>query len=123
MTTRAEEIAGEGPYKVERSALEYDKWQVRDANGMPILTIRAKWDAEAVCKAMNAAYKQGQQDRWIPLSDRYPERGSEFILWDARKNRATPGLFTSDMEKVDWTDKYGFTHWCDYPSPPHPEQR
>ena len=113
-TTRAEEIA----------AKEYPDLFIRDdkmkTSGTALISDAAQMLRR---EGFINGYKQGQQDRWIPLSERYPERGSKFILWDARKKRATPGMFMHDMDKVDWAEKYGFTHWCDYPSPPNPEQR
>lgn len=113
MTTRAEEIAG--PYKASgNNAIHLP--------GGQIIIIQHTSERNEILKLLNAAYKQGQQDRWIPLSERYPERGSRFVLWDARKKQASPGIFTHDMDEVNWTEKYGFTHWYDYPSPPNPER-
>jgi len=111
MTTRAEEIAAE--------EIRWDL-SVRESLGLSNEAIYGTRDIARA--AFVKGYKHGQQDRWIPLSERYPERGSRFVLWNARKKQASPGIFTHDMDEVNWTEKYGFTHWCDYPSPPNPEQ-
>ena len=63
MTTRAEEIVAEGPYNVEKDA-PINEWRIV-YGGLPRMTFAREWTAICVCRELNAAYKQGQQDRWI----------------------------------------------------------
>ena len=62
MTTRAEEIAGEGPYTYRLSILVPDMCQIEDSEGNCVGLLRTPHDANTLCKELNAAYKQGQQD-------------------------------------------------------------
>lgn len=152
MTTRAEEIAAEGPYKV-----------IRLTDGcVPtfVLTgpqhVAAFWathhDAKTEADRLNAAYKQGQQDRWIPVEDEsklppiheepFTEDGFVMILfqcddWPGKyktmKASRTIGDWSEDGTPLwFWSDEEGeiiddddnlITHWSPIPSPPNPEQR
>lgn len=64
-TTRAEEIAGDGPYNVR-----YDNGRYVLDGPTPTVGFWAleEWDAQNHADELNAAYKQGQQDRWIPVA-------------------------------------------------------
>ena len=152
MTTRAEEIAAEGPYKVEsKDSLMATLWDIVGP------TSTDKWygsegEAGRECKHLNAAYKQGQQDRWIPVEDEsklppiheepFTEDGFVMILfqcddWPGKyktmKASRTIGDWSEDGTPLwFWSDEEGeiiddddnlITHWSPIPSPPKPEQR
>ena len=152
MTTRAEEIAAEGPYKVETFGENMGTWNSRWAcpwKKGPFVTFG---DAEQQCAELNAAYKQGQQDRWISVEDEsklppiheepFTEDGFVMILfqcddWPGKyktmKASRTIGDWSEDGTPLwFWTDEEGeiiddddnlITHWSPIPSPPKPEQR
>ena len=152
-TTRAEEIAAEGPYKVEaRESEPHNQHFFRAAGPHFIGGWLTKPEADYLCRHLNAAYKQGQQDRWIPVSDEsslppihedpFTEDGFVLILfqcadWPGKYKTAkasrtigdwaedgTPLWFWSDEEgEIIEDDDNLITHWCEIPSPPNPEQR
>ena len=67
MTTRAEEIASEGPYKVEKDS-PINEWRIV-YGGLPRMTFAREWTAICVCRELNASYKQGQQDGGISVEE------------------------------------------------------
>ncbi len=139
MTTRAEEIAAEGPYTrvsvpVTDAMMDISAW-FKDW-GTDIKPPDKGTKAEAVASLrdlmtaiLNRAYKQGQQDRWIPVSKRLPEPNIEVLV--AFENDTVAG--TSQWTRVKSPDIMGWlgpaenkgkviTHWMPLPSPPNPEQ-
>ena len=127
MTTRAEEIAGDGPYTVR-----YDNGRYVLDGPTPTVGFWAleEWDAQNHADELNAAYKQGQQDRWISAEDRLPENMNKVMAF----SRFPDGDWYQNI--VTYHEKHGFlnlqqsfvTHWMPLPpSPPpaphNPEQR
>jgi len=117
MTTRAEEIAA--PYRVEWSG------ENRTARVLGPDFV-GQWQKEPTavqrCADMNAAfangYKQGQQDRWIPVTRMLPSAadavdGDVLTLSPAQTNILPWQRLHEPMCPV--------THWA--PLPPNPEQR
>lgn len=128
MSTRAEEIAAEGPYRAD---WENGMSVVRDLNApegnkiMMMMPDNMEWFAERMNDAHIKGYKQGQQDRWISVKDRVPEDDRRVLVTDGvsvletRHNGSgfkMPRPFPAGL-LVD------VTHWCELPSPPNPEQR
>ena len=122
MTTRAEEIAAEGPYRV------VDAVYMEGPTGRHGRYWNER-DAESHAKQFNAAYKQGQQDRWIPVSERLPEEGkyemSEMVLCQTHKEGIA--VLSYSYRYKQWRAWNGdewpeATHWQPLPSPPNPEQ-
>jgi hypothetical protein len=133
-TTRAEEIAAEGPYKVERytrgiGKLEY--FRVIGPSETGVHSVLTRYIAERQAKLLNRSYKQGQQDRWISAKDRLPKEGERVLATDGDTvgevlyvhygantrtalafRRTTTGPVLDDV-----------THWQLLPTPPNPEQR
>jgi hypothetical protein len=120
MTTRAEEITAEGPYRV------VDAVYVEGPTGRHGRYWNER-DAESHAKQFNAAYKQGQQDRWISVEERLPEPNIEVLVAFADDTVAG----TSQWCRVKSPDIMGWlgpaenkgkviTHWM--PLPPNPEQ-
>lgn len=133
-TTRAEEIAAEGPYRAD--------WEngfsvVRDLNApegnkiMMMMPDNMEWFADRMNEARANGYKQGQQDRWISAKDRLPKEGERVLATDGDTvvevlyvhygadtrtalafRRTTTGPVLDDV-----------THWQLLPTPPNPEQR
>ena len=128
MTTRAEEIAAEGPYHVEKSS---GVWVIMGPQGRWPFHFSDEWTAKIRADDFNKVYKQGQQDRWIPVSDRLPEEGLTVLAWDpscmAHTMRYYPGI-EHPWRDADPSDDGSFsslpnvTHWMPIPSPPNPEQ-
>ena len=126
-TTRAEEIAGDGPYKVESDGSDKNerwRWTGPDSFGDWTSELRASHE----CAELNAAYKQGQQDRWISVESKLPEElpdGTNVLGWNSV--RMEPVLATLrgglpfDVWNEGWDHKNEITHWA--PLPPNPEQR
>ena len=115
MTTRAEEIAAEGPYTAQ--------WSDREAGYVVTgptedgTYAMSEGSANVYAMQLNAAYKQGQQDRWISVEERLPEPGQRVLCHsDVGSDRIIAYLsiasgFPSEV-----------THWMPLPSPPNPEQ-
>ena len=141
MTTRTEEIAAEGPYTVR-----YDNGRYVIDGPTPTVGFWAleEWDAQNHADDLNAAYKQGQQDRWIPLTERLPdstEAGEKeqnlvnvLLKWKSGMSKVVLAARVScredDQPLWSWVDENGdddpfdhelATHWV--PLPPNPEQR
>lgn len=85
----------------------------------PAVVKRAVEDAPAV-------------DRWIPVTERLPEKVGYYIVWD--KYAGVPiTLFYHDSHDYDFADKYPiryfgnaanqnrYTHWMPLPEPPEVE--
>ena len=136
MTTRAEEIAAEGPYTVR-----YDNGRYVLDGPTPTVGFWAleEWDAQNHADDLNAAYKQGQQDRWIPVSERLPELHDlhqpdafgqseevlvSFINQESEREQMVDVLQRGgqgDTTTVRWCNAYGVTHWMPLPpTPPNP---
>lgn len=58
--TRAEHIAGEGPYTEDQSVLIKGWVQLRDPDGNAVLTVMEPHDAYETLVALNRAYTRGQ---------------------------------------------------------------
>ncbi len=125
MTTRAEEIAAEGPYTAQ--------WSDREAGYVVTgptedgTYAMSEGSANVYAMQLNAAYKQGQQDRWISVEERLPEPNIEVLVAFADDTVAG----TSQWCRVKSPDIMGWlgpaenkgkviTHWM--PLPPNPEQ-
>jgi hypothetical protein len=139
MTTRAEEIAGDGPYTVR-----YDNGRYVLDGPTPIVGFWAleEWDAQNHADDLNAAYRQGQQDRWIPVSESLPEK-NEVVIGVGVKWTRGDLVIHGDCEDYDPDTIIGedsptetlwrwhsdgtpirdsnVTHWMSLP--PNPEQR
>lgn len=119
MTTRAEEIAAEGPYTVR-----YDNGRYVIDGPTPTVGFWAleEWDAQNHADDLNAAYRQGQQDRWIPA----PNKND---LWIGEPGNNGSVLTYGPKRGIVQRSKYfgawpnSVTHYCELPSPPNPEQR
>lgn len=129
MTTRAKEIAAEGPYKIVSCGFGNKFWYTQGPTGEGKLT-KLKVEAEEQADDLNAAYKQGQQDRWISVEERLPEPNIEVLVAFADDTVAG----TSQWCRVKSPDIMGWlgpaenkgkviTHWMPLPSPSNPEQR
>ena len=141
MTTRAEEIAGDGPYTAYQSAVDLTCWLVVERGTIgPVYEYSTPIHAGNAADALNAAhangYKQGQQDRWVPVEKRTPDlpieaagsRFSERVLVYrslAPKHMQVGEATYADFGPMDkgWMGESGngITHWM--PLPEKPEQR
>ena len=83
MITRAEEIAAEGPYVHYQSATGLC-WLVRMGTVGYVYEYQTEFDAINGAEALNAAYKQGQQDRLIPVEEQ-PQLNEEEIIREVWK--------------------------------------
>lgn len=132
MTTRAEEIAAQGPYA--------DQWSDREAGYVVTgptedgTYAMSEGSAKVYAMQLNAAYKQGQQDRWISVEERLPEVGSAVMVyphphicrygpWDYYGVEQVAGFHSWDGANDTDSIVPGVTHWMPLPSPPNPEQR
>lgn len=126
MTTRAEEIAGEGPYKVERKDSQMGTlWDIVGP------TSTDKWygsegEAQRECKHLDAAYKQGQQDRWIAVRELVI--GWRYVVQEAGGyafvGTYTGGRFEFTVDGNNYVRQVAKSqHITLLPSPPNPEQR
>lgn len=114
MTTRAEEIAGDGPYRVEWSGEN----RTARVSG-PGFSGPWKKEGAAVhqCVDMNMAYKQGQQDRWIPVSEgARPNIGDEILILRQRIADTPIAYIIRYLTTEDIDERT--THWM--PRPPNP---
>ena len=115
MTTRAEEIAGEGPYGVVKKS----EW-FRVTGPTPVATGWIdRWRAQDAADELNAAYKQGQQDRWIPVSQFKAPAPGTIILFGSK---ATVRMWTWDANNDEPPSSWA-THFQLIELPPNPEQR
>jgi hypothetical protein len=133
-TTRAEEIAADGPYRAD--------WEngfsvVRDLNApegnkiMMMMPDNMEWFADRMNEARANGYKQGQQDQWISVEERLPEEGkyemSEMVLCQTHKEGMA--VLSYSYRYKQWRAWNGdewpeATHWMQLPpSPPNREQR
>jgi hypothetical protein len=133
-TTRAEEIAADGPYRAD--------WEngfsvVRDLNApegnkiMMMMPDNMEWFADRMNKARANGYKQGQQDRWISVEEDLPEGGEDVLVltkWGVRdiaqrdwQQGWKPDHWSKDGSRIYEVED--ITHWQPLPSPPNPEQR
>jgi len=128
MTTRAEEIAADGPYRAD--------WEngfsvVRDLNApegnkiMMMMPDNMEWFADRMNEARANGYKQGQQDRWISVEERLPNRFDTVLTYG--KLHIVICWFADGIwrhHESEKENKHEVTHWMPLPpSPPNPEQR
>lgn len=120
MTTRAEEIAG--PYMVKKlGSPEGEYWYaVVGADGRRAMSLAMHEPrADLMAYALNAAYNQGQQDRWIPLSQFKAPAPGTIILFGSK---ATVRMWTWDANNDEPPSSWA-THFQLIELPPNPEQR
>lgn len=83
MKTKAQEIAAEEPYTLIK-APGYTPpiyYWIKRPNGTQIGPFEHE-HASKMRKELNVAYATGQQDRWIPLSERVPDEGQRILATD-----------------------------------------
>ena len=127
MTTRAEEIAGDGPYMV--ALWPDDRPRARKRYTIKGPTPCDSWwhnfgEVRSRVDSLNAAHKQGQQDRWIPVSEeRQPERNTMAIYWTPGLDGTIESGYPAIADEWRW-EHHGLyaTHYLDF-STPNPEQR
>ena len=71
----------------------------------------------------NNGYAKGCEDRkpkWIPVSERLPERGQEVIVASYRMIK--PVVFATIFWNKEHDNWYGITHWMPLPKPPKEEK-
>ncbi len=118
MTTRAEEIAGEGPYFAKYHESSPCFWTLEGPKAPKDLSERYDDIANEV-RRLNAAYKQGQQDRWIPVSQFKAPAPGTIILFGSK---ATVRMWTWDANNDEPPSSWA-THFQLIELPPNPEQR
>ena len=113
----------QGPYTVEafeikRTMKSQIYFRVVGPTPTGLHSTTQKYAANRLCDRLNAAYKQGQQDKWISVEERLPEPGQRVLCHsDVGSDRIIAYLsiasgFPSEV-----------THWMPLPpSPPNPEQ-
>ena len=57
-----------------------------------------------------------ENKRWIPVTERLPERGQEVIVASYRMIK--PVVFTTIFWNKEHDNWYGITHWMPLPEPP-----
>ena len=117
MTTRAEEIAAE-LYYTQPWEKEEDRQLFSELNAI----------AEREQAAFVNGHKQGQQDRWVSVSERLPEDGTDVFVFTKYKYRGvgciTEGYWYLTISPETDQEDGVVTHWMPLPpSPPNPEQR
>jgi len=66
-----------------------------------------------------AAAREGLQQRWIPVSERLPERGAKVMLYSACQHCDRPhGMYGTDTCYTPHGEVPHFTHWMPLPEPP-----
>jgi hypothetical protein len=118
MTTRAEEIAAEGPYS-KFGDPKIGRWYVL-CDPDPYVWELDERQIDARVIALNAAfikgYKQGQQDRWIPEGwALVPLVATPEMLLNAGFPASSTGDSTTGQNTWEWFVKSA-------PSPPNHEQ-
>ena len=53
--------------------------------------------------------------KWIPVSERLPEKNNEVLVYDGKF------VFSKSFLDVSYVSKYGVTHWMPLPQPPKGE--
>lgn len=122
MSTRAEEIAAEGPYKVIQLTDRLVPTFVLTGPHHVAAFWATRHDAKTEADRLNAAYNHGQQDRWISVEDRMPEDGVWVLIFSAG---VTDDLqwdigywdVSGKWKCIGWD--YPVTHWMPLPSPPN----
>ena len=74
----------EGPYTAEPSVIKEGMFQVRNAEGEPVMTICGLDEARDRASALNSAYLAGQASReqqWIPVSEL--QVGERYVVQEA----------------------------------------
>lgn len=147
MSNRAEEIAAEGPYTSRRHESAMSRRWVIDGPTDPHDWFLSDEQARKECARLNAAYKQGQQDRWISVEERLPEPmvkvlvhqqydDDAFIakLCNTRRGKPSKPYWYVPVPDAGYVDGDGYwdgdvdeafakiTHWMPLPSPPNHEQ-
>lgn len=77
MTTRAEEIAGDGPYTYRESILVPGMCQIADAKGNCVGVLRKPHDAHTICAELNRARSLAQ-----PPSSELAKALERIAEWD-----------------------------------------
>ena len=117
MTTRAEEIAAEGPY-IAYYHTKSNWWRVKGPTKVDAMWAREDFAVDHA-KELSAAYKQGQQDRWIPA----PNKNDLWIGEPGNKGSVLtygPELGIVQRSKYSGAWPNSVTHYCELP--PNPEQ-
>jgi hypothetical protein len=123
MTTRAKEIAAEGPYTVEafeikRTLKPQIYFRVVGPTPTGLHSTTQKYAANRLCDRLNAAYKQGQQDRWIPVSQFKAPAPGQTILFGSKN---TVRMWTWDANNDEPPSSWA-THYRLIELPPNPDQ-
>jgi hypothetical protein len=131
MSTRAEEIAAEGPYKVIQLTDRLVPTFVLTGPHHVAAFWATRHDAKTEADRLNAAYNHGQQDRWISVEEQFPEPNIEMLVAFANDTvagtsqwcRVRPPNIMGWLGPVENNGKT-ITHWMPLPpSPTNPEQR
>lgn len=142
--TRAEHIAGEGPYTEDQSVLIKGWVQLRDPDGNAVLTVMEPHDAYETLVALNRAYTRGQQElcarmeaickrryrdgdavyfRTFGMSD---EEDGQFLVRINRMflHKAPTLMAALESAMNEWEESDDPNDQIEpLPSPPNPEQR
>ena len=123
-TTRAEEIAGEGPYTIKEHRPE-GLFTVEGPT-FSSQTFHQYNRAESLRTELNAAYKQGQQDRWIAVRELVI--GWRYVVQEAGGyafvGTYTGGRFEFTVDGNNYVRQVAKSQYITLlPSPPNPEQR
>lgn len=79
-------------------------------------------EANDIKKAFLAGCEFEAKNRWIPVSERLPEKVGAYLTY--RSNGITIIEHWDNIRDSDylWKDCYSVTHWQPLPSPPKPQE-